>query len=326
MHLELPRESFSTSIEEVTLGASSEGGGSRSTVIKLGGARLMPLMSEDEPPPNPPVIGMEVFDSPPVRLPCVLRDIYGDLLADPAAMATRCVEQYGAELISLRLDGAHPDRGDRGVEELLDVVASVLEAVGVPIMVTGVAHFEKNNEVMRAVAERFAGENLLLNWIETDNYKTISAAAMAYDHCVVALSPVDVNMAKQLNILATGIGLQRDKLIMDPMMSPLGYGLDYSYTISERIKLSGLSGDDMLAFPIIFNVGYECAKIKELYVDSGLDPRWGRLDERVPMWEIVTGAGLLAAGADLLVVYHPKAAEVLRRKISAVFSRQKEVA
>jgi len=177
------------------------------------------------------------------------------MISDPAAMARHCVEKLGARAISVRLDGCHPDKGDRSPKAAADTVAAVLAAVGVPLIVSGPAHFDKRNEVMKTIAAGFAGENLLLNWAETDNYKTIAGAAMGYGHCVAAQSPIDVNMAKQLNILLTTMGIKPDKIVIDPMTGALGYGLEYSYSVMERIRLGALGGDEMLAMPFVSAIG-----------------------------------------------------------------------
>jgi acetyl-CoA decarbonylase/synthase complex subunit delta len=196
-----------------------------------------------------------------------------------------------------------------------DIVKDILGAVGVPIIVTGCSHFEKNNSVMKHIASTFAGENLLLNWVETDNYKTIAATVMAYGHCVVAQTPIDVNMCKQLNILLTTMGVQPDHILVDPLTSSVGYGLEYTYSVMERIRSSAFTGDPMLAMPMMVNSGFEVSKVKESRAARKDFPLWGSEDEREALLEIATAACYLNAGADLLVVYHPLAARTLKRKI-----------
>jgi acetyl-CoA decarbonylase/synthase complex subunit delta len=164
-----------------------------------------------------------------------------------------------------------------------DLIKDVLKAVGVPLIVTGTNHFEKNNAVMKRIAETFAGENLLLNWAETDNYKTIAAAAMGYNHCIVAQAPIDVNMSKQLNILLTNMGVAPEKIVIGPYTGALGYGLEYTYSVMERIRTSAFAGDAMFAMPMVTAPGYEVARTKEskapvsafrmTYVDLSSDPR-----------------------------------------------------
>jgi acetyl-CoA decarbonylase/synthase complex subunit delta len=271
--------------------------------------------------PCRPLVAMEVFDSVNDKYPPVLREIYGDLLEDPARMAKACVEKFGADLISVRLEGTHPEKGNRSAAQALEVVQSVLKAVEVPLIVTGHSHFEKINEVMKTVAQGCAGENLLLNWVEQDNYRTIAGAALAYGHTLVAQSPIDVNIGKQLNILLGNMDVKSNRIVMDPMTGAMGYGLEYTYSVMERIRLSGLGGDRMLASPLIVSPGQECAKIKELKAPEKDFPAWGDLAKRAALWELTTATSLLHAGADILILYHPQAVEGIKKQITRLMDQ-----
>jgi len=308
----VPAETVNMSVGEVVLGGS----GTRTSAVKLGGASALPFRSFEGNTGHCPVVAMEVFDKLPRNYPASLQAAYGDLLTDPAAMARYCVDKLGAEVISIRLEDAHPDNGDKSPEEAAQTVQSVLEAVGVPIIVTGPSHYEKNNAVMKQVASTFAGENLLLNWVETDNHKTIAAAAMGYDHCIVTQTPIDVNMAKQLNILVTNMGLAPHKIVIDALTGALGYGLEYTYSVMERIRTAALTGDAMLAMPMLATPGYEVARTKESKAPVSSFPLWGPEEERGALLEIATAMSLLNAGADLLIMYHPTAALTVKRKIA----------
>jgi len=307
----VPGENVAMSVREVTLGGS----GTRTSSVTIGGASALPFRHFEGNTGHRPVIAMEVFDQVGAKYPQSLRDAYGSMIEDPVAMAKYCVESIGAEVISVRLDGAHPDNGNKSPEEAANVVGDVLKAVGVPIIVTGPSHYEKNNEVMKYIASQFAGENLLLNWVETDNHKTIAAAAMGYGHCVVTQTPIDVNMAKQLNILVTNMGLAPDKIIIDALTGAIGYGLEYTYSVMERIRTSAFTGDSMLAMPMMITPGYEVAKTKESKAPEEQFKLWGPESERGALLEIATAVSLLNAGADLLIMYHPVAAKTVKRKI-----------
>ncbi len=306
----VPTEKAAMAVRTVTLGGS----GTRAAVT-LGGAVTLPFRHFEGDTERRPVVAMEVFDSEPKGYPPSLREAYGSLLADPAAMARHCVEALGAEVISVRLQGTHPDSGDRSPEEAVAVVAAILQAVKVPLIVTGPSHFEKNNAVMKQIAAAFPGEKLLLNWAETDNYKTVAAAAMAYNHCVVAQSPIDVNMAKQLNILLTNMGVAPDRILIDPLTGAVGYGLEYTYSVMERIRTAAFAGDAMLAMPMLVTPGYEVARTKESRAPQSAFPHWGPEGERGALLEIATAMSLLNAGADLVILYHPVAARTVKRKI-----------
>jgi acetyl-CoA decarbonylase/synthase complex subunit delta len=292
------------------------GTGTRTSAVTLGGANALPFRHFEGNTGHSPVIAMEVFDQVPKSYPDSLREAYGDLLKDPARMARFCVEELGAGAISVRLWGTHPDNGDRSPEEAAQVVAGVLRAVGVPLIITGPSHYDKNNAVMKHVASAFAGENLLLNWVETDNYKTIAAAAMGYNHCVVAQTPIDVNLAKQLNILLTNMGIPPEKIVIDALTGALGYGIEYTYSVMERIRTTALLGDSLLAMPILGTPGYEVARIKESRAPRSAFPLWGPEKERGVLLEAATAMSLLNAGADLLIMYHPTAACTVKRKIA----------
>ena len=270
--------------------------------------------------PHRPLVAMEVFDIISEKYPPVLKDIYGDLLESPAKMAQVCVEKCGADLISVRLEGTHPEKGNRSPEQAAQLVKDVLAAVEVPLIVTGHSHFDTNNEVLKAVARECAGENLLLNWVEQDNYRTIAGAAMAYHHCIVSQSPIDVNIAKQMNILLTNMDIKTEKIVMDPLTSAAGYGIEYTYSVMERIRQTALNGDRMLAGPMIVAPGQECSKVKEFKAPETDFPAWGDLAKRAAMWELSTAVSLLYAGADLFIMYHPDAVMKLKETIFKLMS------
>lgn len=312
----LRRESCEVPVWQVTLGATKKEGGTRGCTHTIGGATCMPFHLWEGEMPHRPLIAMEVFDVVSEKYPHILRTIYGETLNRPEEMARLCVEKYGADLISVRLDGTHPEKGNRTSEEAVDLVKKVLAAVDVPLIITGHNNYDRNNEVMRAVAQACAGENLLLNWVEQDNYRTIAGAALAYGHSVVAQSPIDVNIGKQLNILLSNMDVRPEQIVMDPMTGAAGYGIEYTYSVMERIRMTGLNGDGMLAGPMIVSPGQECAKIKELKANESDFPAWGDLAQRAALWELSTAVTLLYAGADILILYHPEAAMAAKRTIN----------
>jgi acetyl-CoA decarbonylase/synthase complex subunit delta len=324
MIFEIPKEISAGKIAEVTIGATAAQGGTRSRSLTIGGGTALPLHFFEGLHPHPPVVAMEVFDKPPAKYPEALRKYYQDVLEKPGEMARRCAADFGAELVSVRLEGTHPEKGNRSAEEAVEVVKTVLAAVDLPLIITGHNHFEKNNEVLKKVCEATAGENCLINFVETNNYKTIAAACLAYGHTLVAQSPIDVNLAKQLNILLSDMNFPPERLVMDPLTGALGYGLEYSYSIMERIRNEGLAGDRMLAFPMLITPGAECAKVKESRALEKDFPQWGDEERRGAYWEIATAMSLLVAGADLLIMQHPKAVEAVRRQISEMFHSSEE--
>jgi acetyl-CoA decarbonylase/synthase complex subunit delta len=324
MDVEIPKETNPGKIGAVTIGATSEQGGTRSHTVTIGGSTALPLHFFEGRFPHRPVVAMEVFDAPPARYPQTLLDCFGDVFTRPGDMAARCVDEFGAEMISVRLEGTHPEKGDRSPDEAVETVKQVLDSVTVPVIVTGHSHFQKVNDVMKKICEATEGENCLINYVETDNYKTIAAACIAYGHTLVAQSPIDVNLAKQLNILLTDMEFPGDRIVMDPLTSTLGYGLEYTYSIMERIRIDGLAGDGMLAFPMLVNPGYESARVKEARAPESEYPQWGDTAVRSAYWETVTAMSLLVAGADLMILHHPEAVRVVRAKIAEMFESMGE--
>jgi acetyl-CoA synthase len=313
---DIKKETAEVPIWTVKLGATREEGGTRGKTVTIGGETCMPFHLWEGDMPHRPLVALEVFDSVNGKYPEALKAIYGDLPGNPAEMARTCVEKYGADLISVRLEGTHPEKGGRSPEQAVQVVKDVLAAVDVPLIITGHSHFDTNNDVLKAVAQACAGENLLLNWVEQDNYRTIAGAALAYGHCIVAQSPIDVNIAKQMNILLTNMEIKPEQIIIDPMTGASGYGIEYTYSVMERIRLTALNGDKMLAGPMIVTPGQECAKIKEFKAPETDFPTWGDLSKRAAMWELSTAISLLHAGGDLFIMYHPEAAMKFKQKIS----------
>ncbi|MFW5837143.1 MAG: acetyl-CoA decarbonylase/synthase complex subunit delta, partial [Desulfovibrionaceae bacterium] len=283
--------------------------------LTLGGSTAMPFHHFEGAFPHRPRMALEVFDTISPKYPPLLAEKYGEVLRDPAEMARHCVNDLGAEIISVRLESTHPERGGASLDTAVTAVGKVLDAVDVPLIINGHSHFESNNQMMKAVAKQFAGKNLLLNWVEQDNYRTIAGAALAYGHCVAAQSPIDVNIGKQLNILLGGMGLGLDRIVMDPTTGALGYGLEYTYSVMERIRLTGLGGDEALASPMLAAPGPECSKIKEMKASREEFPAWGDLERRAMLWELDTAVSLLYAGADIVLMHNPDAAVAVKKTI-----------
>ncbi|MEW6621536.1 MAG: acetyl-CoA decarbonylase/synthase complex subunit delta [Bacillota bacterium] len=299
---------------EVTIGATKEQGGTRSHTITVGGDSALPFMHFEGSIPNRPVIAMEIQDRIP-KWNDSLKSELGDVWGNPTEWAQKCVEDFGANLIYLKLDGSHPDEENYSPDKCAQTVKSVLEAVSVPLIVCGCDVEEKDNEVLPLVAEAAAGENLLIGSAEQDNYKTLTAACMVHKHSIIARSPLDINICKQLNILITEMNLPSDRIIIDPAIGGLGYGIEYAYSILERARLGALQGDKMLSMPIIATIGYESWKTKEASVSIDDYPNWGQQVERGILWEAVTATSLLQAGVHILLLRHPKTVQLVQNTI-----------
>ncbi|MEW6524366.1 MAG: CO dehydrogenase/acetyl-CoA synthase subunit delta [Bacillota bacterium] len=314
MPVEVVKERYSSRVGEVVLGATAAEGGTRSHTITVGGDSTMPFLQFEGEVPNRPVVAMEVVDRVPEWNPS-LKAAIGDVISDAAAWAKKCVEEFGADLIFVRLQSADPDLGDATPEQCAATVKAILGAVGVPLIVVGSGNDEKDNQVLPYVAEAAAGENLLIGTATQENYKTLTAACMVHKHCIIALSPIDINICKQLNILINEMNLPLSRIVSDPTTGALGYGIEYTYSIMERARLGALGGDRMLAVPVLCTVGYEAWRAKEANAGEDEFPHWGDQAERAVMWEAVTATALLQAGAHILVMRHPQAVRMVRKHI-----------
>lgn len=301
-------------VNSVTVGATQAGGGTRGYTVAIGGAATLPFL-DFEGPCVQPVVAMEICDTYPQEWPDLLREPFGDTLNDPVNWGRKCLEM-GADLICLRLDGCHPERGNRTPAEAAQTVKQVLQGVPAPLIIWGTGNADKDNEVFPAVAEAAAGENCLIGSIKEDNYKTLVAVCTAYKHKVVAESPCDVNMAKQVNILAQDMGFPVENIVIYPTCAALGYGLEYIYSVMERARLAGLKGDRMLAQPMICDVGIEAWGVKEARVSEEEIPEWGPQRQRAPLWEASTALAFLVAGGDLFILRHPEAVQALKKSIA----------
>ncbi len=321
MAVELVKEKWSNTINTVTIGATKEEGGTRSSKISVGGASTLPYLLEEGQMPNPPVIAMELLDIEPVDWPQVLKEPFKGVLNNPVEWAKRCVNEYKAELLCLKLQGIHPDFGDAPADKALSTLKSILEAVEVPLIVLGCGSDEKDNLVLPKCSEEARGENCLFGDATEKNYKTLSAACLADGHNIIGESPIDINIAKQVNILIADMGFDVNKIIINPTIGALGYGMEYAYSIMERARLAALMGDKMLSMPFICFVGQEAWRAKEAKASASEHPEWGPQAQRGPVWEATTAVSVLLSGADILIMRHPKAVEIVKKTIERLMKK-----
>jgi acetyl-CoA decarbonylase/synthase complex subunit delta len=311
--LSIPTKKWPGSVRAITLGA----GGRRQ--LTVGGGNGLPLHTYEATLPHRPLLGLEVTDVEPRRWPESVRAPWDGVMGQPGPAATRAVRDFGADLVMLHLLGTHADRGNRTAAEAEADAKAVLDAVDVPVIVKGPGTGPKQNEVLARIAESCRGQGLALHAACQDDYKTLAAAAVAYDHVLVAESPIDLNLAKQLNILLSDASVSLERVLIDPLTGGLGYGLEYSYSVMERIRLAALGGDKMLQSPLMCLVGEEAWRVKEVKVPAEIEPRWGDLRERGIAWELTTAWSLIEAGAELVVLRHPEALARVRKLLDSWF-------
>ncbi len=321
MSFEMPIEKWASAVNTITIGAAGEGG-TRTSTVTVGGDTTLPFLHFEGQSPNRPVIAMEVLDAPPAEWPAPMAEAVGGVCQDPAAWACTCVEEFGADMICLRLVGAHPDQGNRSPEECAQTVKSILSAVGVPLIIWGCGQADKDNEIMPRCSEVAAGENCLLGSASQDNYKTITVACLADGHKLITEAPLDINIQKQVNILVTDMGLDPSRIVMYQATGGLGYGMEYAYSIMERTRLAALGGDKMLSMPMLAQVGGDCWKAKEARTPDEAAPGWGPVSERGVIWEATTATCFLHGGTHIFVMWHPRAAALLRKTIDSLMTQE----
>ena len=299
MPIEIPKDKWPGSIKAVTIGATAAEGGTRAKSVTVGGQTTLPYLQFEAPTPNKPVVAIEIKSRKPEDWSPLLTEVWGEAMDDPATWAQKA-EEAGADLLVLAL--TLEDTPDDAVK----AVKAVLGASGLPLVVWGPGQVEKDNELLVPVAEATKGEKLVLGICEDKNYRTIAATAMANEHLVQARTPMDVNLAKQLNILISDMGLPANRIIMDPTTGALGYGIEYGYSVMERLRLAALQGDAMTQLPMLVTPGFEAWKAKESKVGEGVPETWGDWAERGVHWETITGTALVESGADIIVLRHPE--------------------
>lgn len=315
MAFEIPKQPYSGKIGETSIGTGS-------AAVTLGGEDSYPFHLFEGSMPNPPKIAMEVWDyDPSEEWPAAAVEPFKDVISSPEAWAKKCVEEYGADIIVLQLKSTDPNGMDRGPEEAAEVAKKVADAIEVPLVLWGTANNEKDEEVLKKISESCEGKNLALAPVEEANHKGVGASALGYGHSVVASSPIDVNLAKQLNILLGNLGVKGDKIVVDPTTGGLGYGLEYSYSVMERIMMAALTQEDeKLQVPMINNVGNEVWKSKEAGQTIEEAPTLGDAERRPILMEAVSAVCYLLSGSNVVILRHPESVRLIRSFIDLMIN------
>ena len=313
MAIEIPKVSYTGKVRKIKLGKGDK-------AIEVGAADAYPFHTFEGELPVKPKLALEIQDVAPDDWPQALMDVYGDVVNDPAAWAKKALE-YEPDAILLHLVGTDPNDKDLPPEAAVDAVKKVKDAIGdVTLIIWGCDNAKKDEEVLRKIEEAFEGERLVIGPVVEDNYKVLGAGALSFNHTAIASTPIDINLAKQLNILLGNLGVTDENIIMDPTVGGLGYGLEYSYSVIERARIAGLlQEDDKLRFPMICYVGKEVWKTKEAKLSKDEAPELGDPVKRGVLIESVTAALLLLAGGDLIVLRHPESLKMVRSYIDQLY-------
>ena len=309
MTFEIPKTSYSGKIRETTLGTGDK-------TITIGGETAYPFHLFEGEMPHLPKIAMEVWDCPPEEWAEAALEPFTGVTDDPVAWAKKCIDDYGAEMIALQLISTDPNGLNRGADETAEVVKKVADTIAVPLIVWGTGNEDKDTEVLRKVTEVCQGKDLIIGPVEEGDHKRIGASAIGYNHTVIASTPIDINLAKQLNILLSNLGVPDERLLIDPTVSSIGYGIEYAYSVMERIRMAGLTQqDEKLQFPIICNIAKEVWKTKEVHLANN-ELNMGDAKKRGILMEAMSAMVLLLAGADVLIMRHPEAIKLVREMIA----------
>jgi len=308
MAVEIPKTHYSGKIKEINLGKGDK-------AVTVGGENSFPFYLFEGTMPHPPKIAMEVPDCPPDEWPKASIVPFHDVINDPVAWAKKCVSTYGAEMIALQLVSTDPNGLNRTADEAAALVKKVADAIDVPLIIYGTANHEKDTQVLTRVCEVCQDKRLIIGPVEEKDYKKIAAATIAYKHTVIASSPIDINLAKQLNILLGNLGVADDMILMDPTVSGIGYGLEYCYSVIERMRMAGLTQqDEKLQLPIICNLSKEVWKSKEVNQPDN-DSNIGNAKNRGILMEAMSAMALLLAGGDIIIMRHPEAIELIKEMV-----------
>ncbi|KPK61947.1 MAG: hypothetical protein AMK73_07150 [Planctomycetes bacterium SM23_32] len=312
------KERYSGSVNQVTIGATAEQGGSRTSTVTIGGETGLPMLSFEADYPHPPAFALEVNTAGADDWHGEVRKHVSDVADDVEKWAAQC-EEWGADLVMLDLTAAHPDRGSRSPQECADDVKRVLGATGLPLIVWGTDVNDVDNNVLPKCTQAAAGENCLFGTAKDDNYRTLAASCLADSHKIIAEAPSDINLSKQLHILLRDVGVGLKDIVMHPTCGALGFGMVYIYTTIERGRVAALSGDALMQTPVVVNLGKEIGRVKEAVSPADENPQWGDLAARALLWEAATAICYVQAGTELLIMRNPEALQQAKAAIERIW-------
>ncbi|RJE47833.1 MULTISPECIES: acetyl-CoA decarbonylase/synthase complex subunit delta [unclassified Dehalobacter] len=311
---------FKTSVQKYSGSIYNLELGTGENTIALGGQNAFPFYSFDGDTGSGVKIGLEILDVYPENWINSLKEIYGSV-AENAVEWAKCVEEkFTPDFICLRFEGADPNGLNKPVEECAALAKEVANAVKLPLVIAGTQNHEKDLKLFEKVAGGLEGKNVLLLSAVEDNYKTVAAAGVtAYKHKVAAESSVDINLAKQLNILINQLEIKNENIVMNVGTAPVGYGFEYVSSTIDRIRLAALGQNDKtLQMPIITPVCFDTWNVKEVASTEEDSPEWGGQEERGIAMEVSTAAGVIVAGSDAVVLRHPRSAETIRSFVNSL--------
>lgn len=311
---------FKTSVQKYAGSINKLEFGTGENAVTIGGENTLPYQAFDGNTGSKTAIGLEILDVYPEKWLEELKQLYGAAAGDSVSWAKHVEEKYSPDFICLRLEGADPNGLNKSPEECAALAKEVAQAVKVPLVIAGTQNHEKDTKLFEKIAEELTGCNVVLLSAVEENYKRIGAAgALAYGHKVSAESSVDINLAKQLNILLNQLGVKNEDLIMNVGSAAVGYGFEYVASTMDRIRLAALGQNDKsLQMPIITPVSFDTWSVKESIASQEDAPEWGNQEERGIAMEVSTAASVICSGANAVILRHPRSAETIRTLVNAL--------
>ncbi|MFH0702292.1 MAG: acetyl-CoA decarbonylase/synthase complex subunit delta [bacterium] len=277
----------------------------------IGGENSLPFMHSETKNISKPVIAIEIFINLPNNYPDILKKYWGDCINNPVIWAKTAVDK-GADVLAVRFNIEDKEEISKSQQILKQILENI--NINIPVIILGSNKKDIDIKLLPALIE-IMNKKCTIGTLDEDNYKELAPVIKIFEHNIIAKTPIDINLAKQLNILLVESGFDPDRIIIDPSTGALGYGLDYAYSMTERIRLAALEGDNMLNMPIIAFAGEESWKTKEAK-SNNVPEEWGDMDTRAIIWECITAASMLIAGANIVVMYHPEAVEYVKKFIN----------
>lgn len=296
---------FNASINVVEFGTGDK-------AVKIGGENVFPLYSFDAAIENAPKVGIEITDFGMEHEPECIKKYY-EGCATLADMARKAASMEGVDFLSFRMEGGDPNGANKSTEELIGELKEIADAVDLPLVVCGCKNVEKDAELFSKAAEALNGKNAVILSAKEENYKTVGAAAgLAYKQIVGAESAVDINLAKQLNVLISQLGVDSKSVVMNVGSAAVGYGFEYVISTMDRVKAAALQqGDANLQMPIITPVASEAWGVKEAMASETDAPEWGLQEERGIDMEVETAMAVIAAGSNAVILKHPESIKII---------------
>ena len=301
---------FRGTINAVTLGTGDK-------AVVIGGQNVLPFYTFDAPIENAPKVGVEISDLAAEWDVPGLVDFYAGCTT-MAERAKKAETMEGADFICLNFEGADPNGADRSVADCVADAKAVAEVVTMPIVILGCKNLEKDGELFSKIAEALQGKNILVMSAKNEDYKSVGGSvAMAYGQKVGAETADDINLAKQLNIMMKGLGIDPKNIVMNIGTAAVGYGYEYVASTLDRIRDAALKmADADLQMPILAPVSTDTWGVKESTATEEDEPAWGCREERGIEMEIATAAANLTGGADAVVMRHPAAVAAIKKFIN----------